>query len=145
MNTPTFSRRLALGLLLGLTTLGACKKEADVTPKNTDLGAQAAGRYTLTELSANGKTIPAAQADLKGTITISRQTETSANMVFDIREKSTNEEVIVGEADGLLLSGSGDAISFKGDNEEVATLKGNKLSIAVADNSGTNVTFIATK
>lgn len=144
MNAPSISRRLALFLLVGITSLSACKKEQDVTPTG-DLGTRAAGTYTLTEISGGGKTIPAAQADLKGTISVTRQTATSVDLNFDIREKSTNDEVLVGSADGLEVSSAGSAISFKGQNAEVATLNGNKLSIKIEDSNGVDVTFVATR
>ncbi len=145
MNAPSISRRLALFLLLAITSLSACKKETDATPTG-DLGTRAAGQYTLTEISAGGKTLPAAQADLKGSINVTRQTATSVNLDFNIREKSTNDEVLVGTADGLEVSSAGgNAISFRGDNAEVATLSGNRLSIKVEDDNGVDVTFVATK
>ena len=145
MNAPSISRRLALFLLLGVTSLSACKKDPDPVASG-DLGTRAAGTYTLSEISGGGKTIPAAQADLKGVISVTRQSATSVNLDFDIREKSTNDEVLVGTADGLEVSSAGgNTISFKGQNAEVATLSGNKLSIKVEDDNGVDVTFVATK
>lgn len=145
MNTLTLSRRLALFLMLGLTSLSACKKGADVTPVPTDLGTQAAGTYTVSDLMVNGKTVSATQADLKGTITINRQSATSIDMAFDVRKKSTGEEVIVGTSNGMELSGTSSAISIIGDSSEVATIKGNKLSLAIVDDTGTRFTLGATK
>jgi hypothetical protein len=145
MNAPSISRRLALFLLVGITSLSACKKDTEPVASG-DLGTRAAGTYTLTELSGGGKTIPAAQADLKGSISVVRQTATSVDLNFDIREKSTNDEVLVGSADGLEVSSAGgNKISFKGDNAEVATLDGNRLSIKIEDSNGVDVTFVAVK
>ncbi|MBO0935847.1 hypothetical protein J2I47_04740 [Fibrella sp. HMF5335] len=145
MKTSIITRRLAIGLL-AMSLFSACKKDADVTPTPTgDLGTRAAGQYTLTEVATGGKTYPAAQADLKGTISITRATETTANIDFNIRSKSDNGEVLVGNVNGLQLSASGSAIAFKGDNAQVATLNGNKLSVEISDNSGVAATFIATK
>jgi hypothetical protein len=132
-------------MLLAVTSLSACKKDPDQVMSG-DLGTRAAGNYTLTEISGGGKTIPAAQADLKGTINVTRQTATSVNLNFDIREKSTNDEVLVGSADGLEVSSAGGtAISFRGQNAEVATLNNNRLSIKIEDDNGVDVTFVAVK
>ncbi|MBO0930271.1 hypothetical protein [Fibrella aquatilis] len=145
MKTALITRRLAMAML-AVSLFSACKKDSvDAITPTTDLGTRAAGQYTLTELSAGGKTIPAAQADLKGTISITRATATSANIDFNIRSKSDNDEVLVGNVNGLELSASGNVIAFKGQNAQVATLNGNKLSVEIEDNSGVAVTFIATK
>ena len=147
MKTAFITRRLAVAML-AVSLFSACKKKSGVDPvtPTTDLSTRAAGQYTLTELSGGGKTIPAAQADLKGTISITRATASTSSLAdFDIRSKSANEEVLVGTANGLQLSANGNAIAFKGDNAQVATLTGNKLSIEIEDSAGTPVTFIATK
>lgn len=146
MNTLFIGQRLALFLLLlGVASLSACKKETDVTPTG-DLGTRAAGQYTFSSLTFNGKTLPASQADMKGTIKLTRTAPTTVTVEVDIRTKSSNGEIIVDSVAGVALSSTGaDGISLSYEGTEIATIKGSTISINSEDSSGVPFTISATR
>lgn len=132
-------------LLMGSTLFTACKKNVEpVAP--ADAATQAVGKYTYSELSYNGKTLPASETNLKGSVTITRETESTVEMDLDIRQKSSNGEFMVFSVDGVdvIDQGSGN-LSFKYDGEEVAKLKGKKLTINGVDDDNVKFTIVATK
>lgn len=144
---PVFRFRFVwLALLLSTTLFTACKKQNvdPVTP--ADAATQAAGKYTYSELSYNGKTLPADQTNLKGTINVTRQTGSTVTMALDIRQKSTNDEFMVFSADGIDVSDAGNgSLSFRYEGEQIGTLKGKKLVINGEDDSNVRFTIGATK
>jgi uncharacterized glyoxalase superfamily protein PhnB len=133
-----------LALLLSAALFTACKKGTDPAP--ADLATRAAGQYTYSELTYDGKTLPASETNLKGNINVTRTTGTTVALALDIRLKSTNEEFMVVTADGVEVAeaGSGD-ISFRYEGEQVATLKGSKLTINGEDESNVPFRISATK
>lgn len=134
-----------LALLLSTTLFTACKKQ-NVDPKPADAATQAAGNYTYSELSFNGKTLPASQTNLKGTINVTRQTGSTVMMDLNIRQKSDNGEFMVLSADGIDVSDAGNGtLSFRYEGEQIGTLKGNKLTINGEDEDNTPFTISATK
>ncbi len=143
---PVFRVRFVwLALVLSATLFSACKKSG-VDPAPADLATRVAGQYTFSELSYNGKTLPASQTNLKGSVTLSRSTATTVEMALDIRMKSTGEEFMVLTADEIEVSegGSGD-VSFRYEGERIATLNGNKLTINGEDEDNVPFKLMATK
>lgn len=67
-------------------------------------------------------------------------------MVLDIRQKSSNEEFMVFDVDGVNVTDQGNGnLSFSYDGEEVAKLKGKKLTINGVDDDNFRFTISATK
>lgn len=144
MKTIVRFRFVWLALLLTTTLFTGCKKNTD--PIAPDAGAQAAGTYTYAELTLNGKTLPASQTNLKGTITITRESTSKVGMDVNIRQKTDNSEFIVLSGGGVdvLDAGSG-KLTFKYDGEQIGELQGNKLIINGVDDSNVHFTIGATK
>lgn len=133
-----------LALLLSTTLFSACKKAADPAP--ADLATRVAGQYTFSELSYNGKTLPASQTNLKGSVTLTRSTPTTVAMALDIRLKSTGDEFMVISADNVEVSeASGGEVSFRYEGERIATLSGSKLTINGEDDDNVPFKLSATK
>lgn len=145
MKTSRLPYRSLLLALLVAFSFTACKKGNDPAPA-ADLATRVAGQYTYSELAYGGKTLPADQTNLKGTITITRQTASTISMDLNIRQKSTNDEFMVLSADGMDVSesGSGD-VSFRYEGEQVAVLKGNKLTVNGEDDDNVKFSLSATK
>lgn len=119
---PVFRFRfIGLALLLSATLFTACKKQ-NVDPQPADAATQASGKYTYAELSYNGKTRPASQTNLKGTINVTRQTGSTVGMDLNIRQKSSNEEFMVFSAEDIDVSDAGSGnLSFRYDGEQIGT------------------------
>ncbi len=138
-------RFLWLALLLSTTLFTACKKN-NVDPQPADAATQAAGKYTYSELSFNGKILPADQTNLKGTITVTRQTGSTVMMDLNIRQKSGNEEFMVISVEDVDVSDAGSGnLSFRYDGEQIGTLAGNKLTINGEDDNNDRFSISATK
>lgn len=136
---------MVVALLVGTTLFTACKKE-NVVVEPVDAATQATGKYTYSELSYNGKTVPASETNLKGTISVSRESASKVGMVLDIRQKSSNEEFMVFDVDDVHVTDQGNgSLSFSYDGEEVAKLKGKKLTINGVDDDNVRFTVSATK
>ena len=134
-----------LALLLSATLFTACKKEKDPAPA-ADLATRVAGKYTYSELSYNGKILPASQTNLKGDVTVTRQTATTVSLALNILTKSANEEFMVLSADGVDVSeATGGEVSFRYQGQQVGTLSGNKLTINGEDESNVPFHLSATK
>lgn len=143
MNNVFIPSRIALFLLLIVASLSACKKPNDAAP---DAASSVAGNYTFSELSYNGKVVSAADADLKGTINLTRQSPTTVDMAVDLRAKSDDSEFIVDTANGVEVAdlGSGaTALRYKGN--QVAQIKNSKLTISGKDENGISFSITAAK
>ncbi|MBO0952890.1 hypothetical protein [Fibrella forsythiae] len=135
--------RLILLLLLLVSSLSACKKNNDVTA--LDAAASVAGRYTFSELSYGGRVVSAADSDLRGTITLTRQSASSVDMVIDLRIKSTNDEFVVQTVNGVQLATQGELTTLRYQGDQLAQIKGNKLTIEGDDADGVPFAVTATK
>jgi hypothetical protein len=145
MKHPFRFRFVWLALLLSATLFSACKKSG-VDPQPADLATRVAGQYTFSELSYNGKTLPASQTNLKGSVTITRSTASTVEMALDIRMKSTGEEFMVVTADDIEVSeASGGDVSFRYEGERIASLSGSKLTINGEDEDNVPFKLTATK
>ena len=144
MKTTVRFRFVWLALLLTTTLLVGCKKNnVDPAPEPA---AQAAGTYTYSELTFNGKTLPASQTNLKGTIIVTRESASKVSMDLNIRQKTDNSEFLVlsgGDID-VLDAGSG-KLTFKYDGEQIGEWSNNKLTINGVDDSNVHFTIGATK
>ncbi|WP_266366918.1 hypothetical protein [Tellurirhabdus rosea] len=138
------SRRTVLLALLTAASFTACKKETE--PAAPDKATQVAGNYTYTELTMGGKTYPASQTNIKGSIEVTKHTASTVNMDFNIRAKADNSEFLVGNVgDVELTDAGGGAIGLRVDSDEVGQVKGDKMTIKGEDEDGTAFTIIATK
>ncbi len=146
MNKLVIPSRIALFLLLIVASLSACKKTNDVVAPAPDAASSVAGKYTFSELSYNGKTVSAADADLKGTINLTRQSATTVDMAVDLRAKSDNTEFIVDTVEGVEVAdlGSGNT-SLRYNGNQVAQIKSNKLTISGKDEDGVAFSITAAK
>ncbi|MBO0952596.1 hypothetical protein [Fibrella forsythiae] len=142
---PTFSRMM-LAFMLGILMFTSCKKDNDTTPSPmADLATRIAGQYTYSELSYGGKTRPADQTDMKGSIVVTRKTATTVNMVLDFRIKSSGEEFLVLSADDVQVTETGGEVSFMYQGSKVGILKANKLTINGEDDANVPFGISATK
>ncbi|WP_020602193.1 hypothetical protein [Spirosoma spitsbergense] len=144
MKTIVRFRSVAFVLLLTTTLITACKKNNDAVAP--DAAAQAAGSYTYSELTFNGQTLPASQTNLKGTITVARESAGKVSMDVNIRQKSDNSEFIVLSGGGVDVFDAGSGkLTFKYDGEQIGELNSNNLTINGVDDSNVHFTIGATK
>ncbi|SOD81584.1 hypothetical protein [Spirosoma fluviale] len=145
MNSQFNFRFSALLILLVATLVTACKKGDNVVP-SPDLGAQVAGTYTYSELKTGGKTYPASDTNLKGTIKLTRQTATTVAIQLAIVHKATNETFADDAAEDVEVVESGIGnIELHYNGDTIAKIKGTKISIEGEDDAGTLFTLFATK
>ncbi|CAN5534801.1 hypothetical protein BH09BAC4_BH09BAC4_16540 [soil metagenome] len=139
------SFRTALLALLVVASLSACKK-TDAETAAPDLAGRVAGQYNFSELSAGGKTYPASETNLKGNITVTRQTATTVSMKVNLALKSTNETYADDSAENVtVVETSGGTVEFRYNTNVIARANGNKLSIDGAGADGVDLTISATK
>ncbi len=135
----------ALMVLLVAASLTACKKGSDSAPA-PDLAARVAGTYTYSEIATGGKTYPASDTNLKGTISLSRQTATTVAIQLAIVNKSTNEAFADESAEDVTVAeASNGNVELRYNGNVIAKINGSKISIEGEDESGTNFTLTATK
>ncbi len=145
MKTITYFRLPVLLMLLVIASLTGCKKGDNNDPA-PDVAARVSGQYAFSELEAAGKTYPASQTNLKGTITITRQTATTVSMQLNIRLKSTNEAYADESADDIAVRETGNGnVEFHIDGTVIARGSGNKISIEGEGDDGVAFTLTATK
>lgn len=145
MKTFVSFRLPVLLMLLVIASLTGCKK-GDNTEPAPDVAARVSGQYAFSELAAGGKTYPASQTNLKGTITVTRQTATTVSMQLNIRLKSTNEAYADESAEGVTVSETGSGnIEYQLDGTVIAKGSGNKISIEGEGDDGVAFTLTATK
>ncbi len=146
MNTLFIPNRIALFLLLIVASLSACKKNSDVVTPAPDAASSVAGKYTFSELSYNGKVVSAADADLKGTINLTRQSATSVDMAVDLRAKSDGTEFIVETVNGVEVADMGSGTTgLRYNGSQIAQIKSNKLTISGKDDDGISFSITAAK
>ncbi|WP_247237152.1 hypothetical protein [Telluribacter sp. SYSU D00476] len=144
MKNINYFRIIPLLIILMTGVLSSCKKDKDIIAP--DAATAIAGQYGYSELTYNGKTLPANQTDLKGSVTLNRQTSTQVEISLDIRMKSSNSEFLVGSLDDVEVADKGDgnySLSYEG--EEFAQIKGKKLTFKGEDVDGVPFTIGATK
>ncbi len=145
MKTLVSFRLPVLLLLLVIASLTGCKK-GDNTEPAPDVAARVSGQYSFSELATGGKTYPASQTNLKGTITVTRQTATTVSMQLNIRLKSTNEAYADESAEGVTVSETGSGnVEYQLDGTVIARGSGNKISIEGEGDDGVAFTLTATK
>ncbi|CCH53178.1 hypothetical protein BN8_02254 [Fibrisoma limi BUZ 3] len=144
MKTTLRLRFVWFALLLSTTLFTACKKENVDPVAPADLADRVAGTYKYAELSANGQTLPADETNLKGTITVSRQTATTVRMVFAISLKNGNP-FLDDTFDDVEVSETGDEILYQVDGQTFARGKGNAISINGRDSANKAFTLTAKK
>ncbi|GAB2540246.1 hypothetical protein [Spirosoma aerophilum] len=145
MKTISYFRFSAWLVLLVSVSLASCKKGDNSDPA-PDLAARVAGTYTYSEIVAGGKTYPASETNLKGTITLSRQTATTVAIQLAIVNKSTNEAFADDSADDVTVAEVNNGnIELRYNGNVIAKIKGSKISIDGEDDAGTSFTLMATK
>ena len=143
MKTRLSVRAVLLALFVA-ASLSACKKSnSDPAP---DLAARVAGQYTFSELATGGKTYPASQTNLKGSINVTRQTPTTVSMSVSLNLKSTNETYAEDSVDNVTVSETSSGnVEFRSGSTVIARATGNKISIEGAGDDGVDLTIYATK
>lgn len=144
MKKFNYFRTIPLLIILMTVVFSSCKKDKDIVAP--DAATAIAGQYSYAELTYNGKTLPANQTDLKGSVTLNRQTESMVEIALDIRMKSSNSEFLVGSLDDVVVADQGNgtySLSYEG--EEFAQIKGKKLTFKGEDVDGVPFTIGATK
>lgn len=146
MKTLLSSFRLsALAVLFLVAALTGCKKGSNADPV-PDLASRVAGQYTFSELTAAGKTYPASQTNLKGTIIVTRQTATTVSVKASINLKSTNEVYADDLVDDVTVTETGgNNVEFQADGTVIARGTGSKISIEGEGADGVSFTLTATK
>lgn len=143
----TFSfLRAGLLVLLTAATLTACKQNNDPQPESSDLAGRVTGQYTYASLTTGGKTYPADETSLKGGVTVTRQSETSVTMQFNIRSTATNQPFLDGSATDITLNEAGNGeVNFVHEGETVAKGGKNKLLINGVDDNDEEFTITLKK
>lgn len=145
MKTRLTFRFSAFLVLLFMASLTSCKKGTEVAPA-PDLASRVAGTYTYAELTTGGKTYPAGDTNLKGTITLGRQTASTVSIQLAIINKSTNETFADDAAEGVSVTEAGNGnVELRYQGNVIAKVNGNKISIEGEDETGTSFTLTATK
>ncbi|GAB3523625.1 hypothetical protein [Emticicia fontis] len=145
MKALRYSLKSVLGICMMLSLfLTSCDKDKDKDPA-PDLATQVAGNYSYTEVVVDGQTIPANQTNIKGTVKITRATETTVDIDLNVRQKDTNEEFLVGKVEGVKVSQGNGVIDLIYEGEKVASVKGNKISIKSVDENDQEFTLVAIK
>ena len=143
MSTRLSFRIFTILAILFVASLSACKKTD--TDLNPDLGARVAGTYTFSELATGGKTYPASETNLKGTITVTRQSATTVSIKMNLLLKSTNEVYADDAASNVSGVETGGTVELQYNNNVIAKINGNKLSVEGEDGTGEVFTISATK
>ncbi|GAB4014271.1 hypothetical protein GCM10028808_36240 [Spirosoma migulaei] len=145
MKTRLTFRFPAFLVVLFIASLTSCKKGNEVAPA-PDLAARVAGTYTYSELTTGGKTYPASDTNLKGTITLGRQTATTVSIQLAIINKTTNETFADDAAEGVSVTeASNGNVELRYQGNVIAKVNGSKVSIEGEDEAGTSFTLTATK
>ncbi|RRB06307.1 hypothetical protein [Larkinella rosea] len=141
-----FSTFRAVWLILFVAySFTACKNDTDPAPA-PDLATQTAGLYTYSELAYSTKTVSADHTNLKGTITITRQTETTVSLDVKIRVKSDGSDFMVVTVDDVeLMETSSGTFALHYDGEHVGMVKGNTVKIEGIDEEQVKFTITAIK
>ncbi|HEV7351205.1 hypothetical protein [Telluribacter sp.] len=144
MKNFNYFRCIPVLMLLLVASLSACEKNKEIVAP--DAATTVAGQYTYSELNLNGKTLPASQTDLKGTVSLTRETATSVTMVLNIRMKSDNSEFLVDNLDETEVVDLGSGLySLRLEGQEFAQIKDKKLTIKGVDTGGVSFSIAATK
>ncbi|MBC7920040.1 MAG: hypothetical protein H7Z75_03025 [Ferruginibacter sp.] len=145
MKTLHSLRRPVLLALLVAASLTACKKDKETEPE-PDLASRAAGQYTFSELAFGGKTYPASSSNLKGGVTVTRQTATTVELKLNVNQKSDNEPFMDGSAGGILLTDVGNGeFDLNKDGEKLGRGSKNKLVLNGEDDNDVRFTITFTK
>lgn len=140
-----FSLKPVLGLFMALSLfLTSCAKDKEKEPK-PDIAAQIAGTYAFTEIVFQGETIPAAETSVKGSIKVTRATESTVDIDLNIRQKATNDEFMVELVKGVVVSPGNGTTDLFYEGKKVAEVKGNRLSINSVDGDDEAFTLVAVK
>ncbi|GAA4467394.1 hypothetical protein GCM10023189_51000 [Nibrella saemangeumensis] len=143
MNLFINARRSVMLVLLAAVSFTACKKEVEPDP---DMASQIAGSYTYTEAKIGGKTYPASQTNIKGSVKVIRETANTVSLDLNIRAKSDNSDFLVGSVDGIELTDAGSGtIGLRVESDEIAQVKGDKIIIKSTDDTGAQFTITAEK
>ncbi|RYU93544.1 hypothetical protein [Emticicia agri] len=145
MKALRYSLKSVLGICLMLSVfLTSCEKDKDKEPA-PDLATQIAGNYAFTEIVFQGETIPADETSVKGTVKVTRATEFTVDMDFNIRQKTTNDEFMVELVKGVVASPGSGVINLYYEGKKVGEVKGNKLYINSSDGNDEPFTLVSTK
>ncbi|MBA4850999.1 hypothetical protein [Emticicia sp. BO119] len=145
MKALRYSLKSVLGICMMLSLfLTSCDKNKEKDPA-PDLATQIEGNYAFTEVVIDGQTIPATQTNIKGSVKITRATETTVDVDLNIRQKTTNEDFLVGKVTGVIASQGSGIINLIYEGENVGSVKGNKLSIKSVDETDQEFTLVAVK
>jgi hypothetical protein len=127
-------RRAGLLVLLVAATLTACKKAPEADP---DLANRLAGSYTLSQVTVNGQSVPAADAQLRGGVTVTRETATAVTLEFNVTYRVDNSEVLVGEIGDVALTDTGGGnVELRAQGERVGRGSRSELVIEAEDDNG---------
>ncbi len=129
-------------LLITFLAASCSKKKNDPEP---DLATKVSGTYKYSELSHSGKTLPADDTNLKGTITVSRLSEDKVKIALDLRLKSNNEAFMVIEASDVTVINSASSVDLIYNGERIAGVVGKKITINGVDEDGTSFTIAGEK
>jgi hypothetical protein len=140
-----FNLKQIAAILLLFVSLISCKDDKDAPEPAADLATSVSGRYVFSELSFNGRTIPAIESDLEGDITIKKTTEKTIHVSLDIRSKSSGADFMVYDVDGIDISEASGTIDLVYEDERVAQIKGKKLIINGTDDAGVDFKLTATR
>ena len=140
-----FNFRHIITLLILLVAVTACQDDNDTPAPAADLATSVSGRYVFTELSFQGKTVPAIESDLEGDIRIKKNTANTIDASLDITSKSSGEDFMVYDVTGIEISDESGTIDLVYEGERVAQIKGKKIIINGTDEAGVDFKLAASR
>ena len=141
MKTSPFVRTALMAVML-IAALTGCKKEADVNP---ELSARVTGSYTISKVELGGKTYPADQTNLKGSITVSRESDASVGIDLNITTKN-NGDFLQGSVSGVSLTDAGGGeVNLVKDGDQIGKGGNGKVSIKVTDEKDQDIVITLAK
>ncbi len=129
MKTSSFARTAVMAVLC-IAALTGCKKEIEPSP---ELSARVTGSYTIASIETDGKTYPAVQTNLKGGLTVVRESETSVGIDLNITTKD-NGDFLQGNVSGVSVTDAGNGqVNLMKSGDNFGKGGNGQISIKVSD------------
>jgi hypothetical protein len=141
MKTVPFVRTTLMAVMV-ISVMTGCKKEIEPSP---ELSARVTGSYTISKIETGGKTYSAAQTNLKGGVSVTRESDSSVGMDLNITTKD-NGDFLQGSVDGISLTDAGNGeVNLVKDGDSFGKGGNGKVSIKVSDTNDQEMVITLTK
>ncbi|WP_143092579.1 hypothetical protein [Arsenicibacter rosenii] len=131
MKTSSFARTAVMAVLC-IAALTGCKKETEPSP---ELSARVTGSYTISTIETGGKTYQAGQTNLKGGLTVVRESETSVGIDLNITTKD-NGDFLQGNVSDVSLTDAGNGeVNLVKSGDNFGKGGNGRISVKVSDSN----------